>query len=276
MKEVDVINEKVLGHFLRYKRTTADIANFAVSQTRSRRTPGLTREEVADLANISTDWYTRIEQGRTGSIPSGDVLAALCRVLQLTAAETDYAFNLTGLRPPAQKQPDVSEQLSSFIADLSPRPAYIMDQQLTILAANATYQRLFNFDATQPSLKRNLVWRTFNDPEIRSSLINWEQVAQYLTAVFRNHYSQSPDSKFLYQVFQSVNQDPTFLSVWNTLTVTNFEPQRLFFQTETHQELYLVENTFEVPATHQFIVIENAADAATRNHLAHIETETSS
>ena len=83
------MNERVLGHFLRYKRTHADRAKFDVPDIKHR-TPGLTRDEVATLANVSTDWYTRIEQGRTGVSASADVLRDLCKTLKLNQAETNY------------------------------------------------------------------------------------------------------------------------------------------------------------------------------------------
>jgi hypothetical protein len=200
-------------------------------------------------------------------------LLALCQALQLTPAETEYAFNLTGLVPPVPNLQDTNQQLDDFLTAMLPKPAYVMSQQLTIEAANSAYTKMFEWRKTQSPLERNLIWRIFNDPYYQTSLVNWTQYAQFMTAVFRNLYSQTSDSKFLYQVFQSVNQNPTFLSVWNSLKVATFEPQRLFVQTHDHQELYLVENTFEIPATHQFIVVENAGDMTTHNHLAHIETK---
>lgn len=92
-------NEKVLGHFLKYKRLSADPSVFGITRGPHRRVTGLRREEVAERAHVSTDWYARIEQGRLGANPSPEVLAALCRVLQLSPAETRYVFNLVGQRP---------------------------------------------------------------------------------------------------------------------------------------------------------------------------------
>lgn len=126
------MNEKVLGHFLKHMRLAADPVAFGIIRGPHRRVMGLRREEVAERAHVSTDWYTRIEQGRLGANPSPEVLAALCQVLHLSPAETSYAFNLAGQRPLVQPESGVRAALRALMLAQMPRPAYIMDRQLTI------------------------------------------------------------------------------------------------------------------------------------------------
>lgn len=128
------MNEKVLGHFLRYKRTHADRAKFDVPDIKHR-TPGLTRDEVATLANVSTDWYIRIEQGRTGVSASADVLRDLCKTLKLNQAETNYIFNLAEEIPPTTDQSTSYDSVQRFVDEQMPNPAFALDQNLTVVAA---------------------------------------------------------------------------------------------------------------------------------------------
>lgn len=88
----------VLVDFLRDRRARLDPEVLGMPRPSRRRTPGLRREEVAQLAGVSTDWYTRLEQGRDVH-PSASVLEAVAQALQLDASERDHLFTLTGGEP---------------------------------------------------------------------------------------------------------------------------------------------------------------------------------
>ena len=266
------MNEQVLGHFLRYKRTHAVLAHFPVTAKRKRRTPGLTRDEVAAWANVSVDWYSRIEQGRAGVTPSGAVLANLGQVLQFSQAEMDYVFNLIGLTPPLTHHTEVAATTLAFIDAQLPTPALIMDQQFTILAANASYQALFGPLTT--ALQNNWLWRTFHQAQFRTGLTEWAHYAAYATAVFRQYYSLAPESPFWYQVYTSIKADSIFNQTWAALTVTDFKTQPLLFNLPNYGELYLLETVLQLPATEQYVVFENAGDAATLAKLKSLATAT--
>src|SRR5271157_5582646 len=91
-------HENQLGNFLKDRRTKLNAASLGYSMTR-RRTPGLRREEVAQRANVSTTWYTWLEQGRGGA-PSADVLDRISRAMMLTDAEREHLYLLGLGRPP--------------------------------------------------------------------------------------------------------------------------------------------------------------------------------
>ncbi|WDF82026.1 helix-turn-helix transcriptional regulator [Lacticaseibacillus pabuli] len=271
-----IINEQVLGHFFRYKRTHAQLTDFAIKPARKRRTPGLTRDEVAVLANVSTDWYTRIEQGRVGATPSPEVLRDLCQALHLNSSETAYAFQLLGIAVPQASVSVVDSGTLALMHAQSPSPAFVMDQSLTILAVNPTYQTLFGFRQSQSKVTRNWVWRVFNSDTIRHSLSAWKNYAAYATGVFRQIYSMAPDSQPLYEVFTAIKDNSAFQSPWDSLTVNTFSTQHILFNHPDYGELYLVENVLQVPATKQYLVFEDAGDPDTLATLQKLQTKSSS
>ena len=100
---------KELGMFLKNKRSTLSPEQFGLNVHKKRRVSGLTREEIADLAGVSTDWYIRIEQGQNVN-PSIDVLLSLSKILQLNFEEKRYLFNLSDKKIPNE---DFSETMIS-------------------------------------------------------------------------------------------------------------------------------------------------------------------
>ncbi|KRM34859.1 XRE family transcriptional regulator [Agrilactobacillus composti DSM 18527 = JCM 14202] len=255
------MNEQVMGHFFRYKRTHADRIKFKVP-TIKRRTPGLTRDEVATLAHVSTDWYTRIEQGRTGVNASPEVLQSLCQALALNAAEQTYVFNLANQIPPIKVPDPGNLELAQLLDQQLPAPAFIMDQTLTVLQANTTYKQLYGDFLSQPPLQRNLVWRVFHSAILKDRLTDWPTYAAYMTALFRQQYSRDADSPARFQVFEAIEQDATFQQTWQQLTVANFQAQPLLLSLPHQEELYLLEHTLQVPGQDLYVVIQLPGDEA--------------
>ena len=129
--------DNLLGAYLKDRRTRLDAAAFGFSGSR-RRTPGLRREEVAQRANISSTWYTWLEQGRGGA-PSADVLDRIARALMLTDVEREHLF-LIGLgRPPEvryQASEGVSPRLQRVLDALSFSPALVRTATWDVVAWN--------------------------------------------------------------------------------------------------------------------------------------------
>src|SRR6201985_2768457 len=115
-----------LGPYLKDRRGKLDPAALGLSPGR-RRTPGLRREEVAQRANVSTTWYTWLEQGRGGA-PSADVLERIAEALMLTAAEREHLFLLAQGRPPEvryEADVRVSPTLQRILDSMHDSPAYV-------------------------------------------------------------------------------------------------------------------------------------------------------
>ena len=177
--------ENPLGTFLKDRRRRLDPAAFGFSGRR--RTPGLRREEVAQRANISTTWYTWLEQGRGGA-PSPHVLDRLADALMLTEAEREHLF-LVGIgRPPkasSASQDGITPRLQRFLDALPLIPAIVVTPQWDIIAWNDAARLALTDYSTLSKDERNILRRMFLDPETRAAQLDWDSVARFLVATFR-------------------------------------------------------------------------------------------
>ena len=160
-----------LGLFLRRRREGLTPAVAGLPARDPGRTPGLRREEVATLANVSTIYYERLEQGR-GSRPSATVLAGIAAALRLTDDEAAHLYALAGQTAPARAVHTVDEPVDAGLAYLvealaDTTPAFVTDNLGTVLAQNWLNVTLFGRFAGLPGLAANLVWHWFTSPEWR-------------------------------------------------------------------------------------------------------------
>lgn len=130
-------NRAGLAAFLRARRVRISPQQAGLSVTGQRRTPGLRRQEVAQLAGLSVDYYIRLEQGR-GPQPSRQVLSALARALMMSADERDYLYRMAGSSPPQAEQPgrEITPGIRHLLDSMSATPAYVVDAAYNILAWN--------------------------------------------------------------------------------------------------------------------------------------------
>ncbi|MGW0968397.1 helix-turn-helix transcriptional regulator [Streptomyces sp. NPDC002516] len=154
-----------LADFLRRGRARLEPSDVGLAAGSRRRTPGLRREEVAALAGMSVDYYTRLEQSR-GPHPSRQMLGALARALRLTGDERDHLFHLAGEQPPraTSASPHVRPGLLLILDRLHDAPAQVVTDYGELLAQNAMAAALTG--KAEPG--RNLVRRFFTDPASRS------------------------------------------------------------------------------------------------------------
>jgi transcriptional regulator with XRE-family HTH domain len=182
-----------IAEFLRVRRARLRPGDVGLPEGSRRRTPGLRREEVAQLADISTTYYTFLEQGRDVR-PSEQVLDALGRALRLTPAERIHLFDLvTGARPAG---PVISDALlpsvAALVARLDPWPAYVTGRRFDVLASNRAARVMWADWPTRPPEQRNVLWWTFLDPAAREILVDWESVARAELARFRAASARHP------------------------------------------------------------------------------------
>src|SRR4051812_6904052 len=194
---VDVAQE--LAVFLRTRRERLDPRDFGLpTRSRARRTPGLRREEVADLAGVSVDYVVRLEQAR-GLRPSADVVEALARALRLAPAERAYLFGLTRQRPRAADKLATSAEpsLVRLGGDLSPLPAMLVNRRYDILAWNGEMARLLlDFD-TLPLSRRNAMWLCLMHPAMRELYVDRERVVRDGVAHLRAAWAAHPEDQAL-------------------------------------------------------------------------------
>jgi transcriptional regulator with XRE-family HTH domain len=179
-----------LADFLRRRRASLQPETVGLPSGGRRRTPGLRREEVAQLAGVGSTWYTWLEQGRDVRA-SLDVLEAIARALRLTPAERGHLILLgRGEPPPACKAPTerISPTLRRVVENLGPNPAYILGRRWDYLAWNRAACLLFGWDGARrgaPRIERNHVWLMFMDPARRELMPDWERAARTVAAKFR-------------------------------------------------------------------------------------------
>ncbi|MFB7937503.1 helix-turn-helix transcriptional regulator [Streptomyces sp. NPDC004779] len=164
------IDRRELADFLRRRRERVTPKDVGLPAGPRRRTPGLRREEVAQLAGMSADYYIRLEQAR-GPQPSPPMLAALARALRLDADERDHLHLLAGHRPPAGPVAGdhVAPGLLHLLDQLPTTPAQILGDLGDVLAQNAPARALLGGVCTVSEHGRNVVWRWFADPLARTA-----------------------------------------------------------------------------------------------------------
>jgi transcriptional regulator with XRE-family HTH domain len=181
-----IATESLLGAYLKDRRAKLDPAAFGFPPER-RRTPGLRREEVAHRANISSTWYTWLEQGRGGA-PSADVLNRIARALMLTDVEREHLFLLGLGRPPEvryRKDEGVTPRLQRVLDALEPCPALIRTAIWDVVAWNRAATVVLTDYGSLPPGQRNILRFIFLDPKVRAAQYDWDSVARFVLGAFR-------------------------------------------------------------------------------------------
>ncbi|MEU4011404.1 helix-turn-helix domain-containing protein [Streptomyces pseudogriseolus] len=173
-----------LGAFLKARRAALSPATVGLPDSGGRRrVSGLRREEVANLAQISTDSYIRLEQGR--SRPSAPVLDTLARVLHLDDEQRTHMYNLAGRiseRPVRRAAQKAHPRLLRILGDLHTSPALILGRRMDILAWNPPAAALITDFSAIPEKHRNYAVLLFTDPAMRALYADWEGVARACVA----------------------------------------------------------------------------------------------
>jgi transcriptional regulator with XRE-family HTH domain len=256
-----------LGGFLRAKRASASVDSLPFRSSGVRRVPGLRRDEVAMLAGVSIDYYTRLEQGRETN-PSAQVLDALAHALDFDLGERRYAYGLAGIA----WQPDLSDLPPTVAAPLArmidawpDAVCFVLDPLLDIVLLNGLARTLFEpFSST-----RNLVEMVFLDPVGREFYVDWERAASGCVANLRatsDLYADHPRRAELLARLEAGS--PRFAELWGAHRV---EPKTSDEKTLLHHavgELVVAFHAFDIAAMpgHQLVIYqaEPATDSAER------------
>lgn len=215
-----------LGRFLRARREGVRPADVGLpAGAGSRRTPGLRREEIATLAGVSIDYYTRLERGRE-TRPSPAVVDALARTLLLDGDEHEYLKSLAtqaARRAPVPRQPpsrSLRPTAKLLLETLRPNPAYVVSRTYDILAANPGGARLHPGLLDWPPKQRNTIRYTFLHPEARDLWPDWEQKARGCVAQLRAIAGSDPDAPDLAGlVGELLVKSPDFGRLWGRYEV---------------------------------------------------------
>jgi len=213
---VEQERRKELANFLRTRRARLLPGQVGLPAGTRRRTPGLRREEVAQLVGVGATWYTWLEQGRDIRV-SADVLEHLARVLRLDGDERAHLFALARRPLPGPPSPPVETvrpALRELLGALDPCPAHIRNGRWDVLAWNRAEALVADW-AAFPDDERNAVWNHFTNPALRDRLVDWEGDARQLLALFRmENGHRLGDARFVDLVRRLQEASPEFGAWW--------------------------------------------------------------
>jgi len=225
------IRRHELAAFLRHRREHITPEQVGLVRGRRRRTPGLRREEVAQLSAVGVTWYTWLEQARDIQV-SVQVLDALARALLLDPSERSHLFQLAGAvdPTPATGCPSITPVIRRVLEQLEPVPACVQNSRYDILAYNRTYALLLcDLDAVPPE-DRNCMVLSYTNDEWRSSIIHLPEVQRLMAARFRatmaGHLAD-PAWKMLLKRLRT--ESPEFREVWDRHEVIEHRGRRKEF-----------------------------------------------
>jgi transcriptional regulator with XRE-family HTH domain len=203
----------------RRSRLTPERAGL-IPKAGNRRVPGLRREEVADLAGLSVDYYVRLERGRAGN-PSAAVLDALARALRLDEAERAHLFDLARTTPKARRRRVAPQRVHpSFrraMEALDHVPAMVLGRRMDVLAANRMARALLADFSARPHRERNIARFVFLDPAARALYADWAVVAEDIVYSLRLDAGRNPDDAQLAELIGELTLgDPDFSRWWST------------------------------------------------------------
>jgi transcriptional regulator with XRE-family HTH domain len=183
-----------------------------------RRTPGLRREEVAQLAGVGVSWYTWLEQARDIQA-SGAVLDAVARALLLDPYERSHLFSLAGAIDPASPgEPEsaaVPPQVLALLRQLEPFPANVQSARFDLLAYNTGYRLLIDDLDALPTEDRNVVWLTFTHAAWRRAIVDWPATADRVVGKLRASYPEHVDNPaWRWLVNRLLAASPEFAERW--------------------------------------------------------------
>jgi len=210
-----------LSEFLNSHRAKVQPRMVGLPEGARRRTPGLRREEVAQLAGVSTTWYTWLEQGRDIKA-SPSVLDAIAGALRLNADERKYLHHLAlengaayPLSPHSETAAPLSASLKTILKELRYCPTIISDNRCNIVGWNEAASHVFlNFDLIPPE-ERNLIHLLFAKKELRSLAVNWEHFVKGFLAIFRVYYGQYMADNWYKQFIEQMEERyPEFHDLW--------------------------------------------------------------
>lgn len=216
-RQTDTVRRRELAAFLRSRRERITPQQVGFPPGGRRRTPGLRREEVAQLAGIGVTWYTWLEQGRDIHA-SEQVLDAIVRTLRLDPHERAHLFTLAGLAEPVVEQEcrAIPAQIHLMLRQLEPFPAVVKNARRDILAFNQPYNALMDGIDKLPFAERNSLLLCFTRPDWRCRLLDWDEGGARAVAEFRAAMAEhvaEPSWKCLLKRLRA--ESPEFEALWS-------------------------------------------------------------
>jgi transcriptional regulator with XRE-family HTH domain len=225
-----------LADFLRARRAAITPDEVRLRTSGRRRTPGLRREEVAELADVGLSWYTWLEQGRDIA-PSGQVLESIARALRMTSSEREHLLKLAAVAPAATSGDYVvDEETVAMVEALRPHLAFVLDERFEVVAHNQPAELVMEGLLTAPVGRRNLlVWLFGGRGDWDGFEGSWARTARANLLDFRSAYAEHPgDPEFGSLLTELEATGEPFRGWWAAHEVAPMEPTEKVF---SHSEL---------------------------------------
>jgi transcriptional regulator with XRE-family HTH domain len=209
-----------LGEFLRLRRAHVTPQSAGLPNGSRRRVPGLRREELAQIAGISVEYYQRLEQGRA-TRPSEEVLNAIARVLRLDDVRRAHLHHLAypsrrGVPTTDRAVGRLRPELQHMLTLIDRIPALIINDRFDVLAANPLATRMFTAVDTAPAAKCNMARYLFLDPSARDFYVEWADVAAATVGQLRLTAGRHPDDPELAVLVAELTTGSTdFRELWS-------------------------------------------------------------
>lgn len=262
-------NRKELGNFLKARRAqlTPREVGLPDPDTR-RRVAGLRREEVAQLAAISVDYLTRLEQGRVRA--SDSVLAVIARALRLTDDHRSYLYALAGKSfdaPRRRTGEKIRPAMRRLLEQLTETPAIVLGRRMDVLAWNTPAAALFTDFSRYPARHRNYVYLLFADPRIRALHLDWEEAARTAVAALRMEAARDPgDPELSDLVGELAVGYPEFRTWWAAHHVTTASYGTKHYRHDVVGELTLDCDMWDSPDSSGQRLMVLTADTGSPSH----------
>lgn len=238
-----------LSDFLKNRRARLSPSDVGLPNGFRRRAPGLRREEVAQLANVSVTWYTWLEQGRDISV-SEQVLDGIAAALKLNIDETQHLFRLAHKSVPPSPPPimeTVSPVLQSLLDNLEASPAWVIDHQWNILAWNEAARLVFGDFRTLSDNERNILRFVFTDEALKTRLADWEAFARGMLATFRASCGKCVGEAWFTELTDDLKKaSPVFGEMWPEQDVRRSPAKHVELEHPDVGELELDNISFQV------------------------------
>jgi transcriptional regulator with XRE-family HTH domain len=264
-----------LGAFLRARRARIAPGDVGLPPGGRRRTPGLRREEVAQLAGVGVTWYTWLEQGRARNV-SDQVLESVARVLRLDGAERRHLMVLAGRASvvDAGLPMELRPEHLAVLEKLLPYPAAVQTDCYDLVAANRAYRFLFGDLDAYPPEDRNCAWLMFTDPTWGGSLVDDGDVLRNITARLRARAPEHRDDPRWNALLDRLRRaSPEFVRLWETYEVQGDRTQLRRYRSPRAGYLEVqFQSLWLDRARGEKIIVMTPADDATAQRLERFDT----
>lgn len=238
--------------FLRSRREKITPEQAGLPTYGQRRVPGLRRGEVASLAGVSVEYYTRLERGNLRGV-SDNVLDALARALRLDGTERMYLYDLARAAGPARARqravrPTVRPSVTRIVEGMPGLPAYVMNNRLDTLAANPLGRALYSEMYADPTCKANVARFAFFHPSARRFYTDWDRMARFAVGALRVEAGKSPYDRELTNLIGELStRSDAFRVMWGSQDVHVFRDSTKRLNHPAVGDLELDQETMSLP-----------------------------